>query len=137
MPNLLNKRSIIRFLSEEFLPVKESGLPPHEIRLKVGAPGAVRNIFLSTMLALSSHSAVAYRSQVANAPGARGRPVVRAPRSDKVRGIRLSASSSSTATPTVGPVDEGSVLDSVIVGGGISGLTTALVRGHVIRPLSG
>jgi hypothetical protein len=83
------------------------------------------------MLALSPHRTVACSNQTVNAPSVRRRSFVRGPRSDTFRGIRLSASSSSTASPTVAPVDEGSVLDSVIVGGGISGLTTALVRGHV------
>ena len=41
---------------------------------------------------------------------------------------RISASSSPAATSPASPVDEKAVLDSVIVGAGISGLTTALVR---------
>ena len=81
------------------------------------------------MLALTSHRVSASNNHNSNAPRARGRSVVRAPGTNTFRVKRLSASSSSTAAPTAGPVDESGVLDSVIVGGGISGLTTALVRG--------
>lgn len=41
---------------------------------------------------------------------------------------RVYSASSTAGAPTLSTIDENSVLDAVIVGAGISGLTTALVR---------
>lgn len=49
---------------------------------------------------------------------------------------RVCSASSTVGAPTVSSIDENSILDAVIVGAGISGLTTALVR-HDMVPLSG
>jgi hypothetical protein len=76
-----------------------------------------------TFTALSSPQVVACKTTRVNAPCARTRVALRAPRRGSIR----TSASSPTLSPNSTPVDETSVLDSVIVGGGISGLTTALV----------
>ena len=74
----------------------------------------------------SSHGLVREKSH------ARGR-VSQSKRAMTCAQKRVYSAASTAGAPTVSSIDENGVLDAVIVGAGISGLTTALVRCDMLK----